>query len=279
MKKIPVFLICLLSFLQIHAQDSTISWQKSFGGSQPDYPRAICPSWEKGYAIAGFTTSNDRDVKINKGKYDAVLMSMDTAGKLKWFKTYGGSADDDLECISPTPDSGYIMGGWTSSSDGDLFSIPTDTFYMWILKVRKDGSIDWQRRYPGDEIVSIASTPDSGFIVLATTMPFGNNKFTHIQVLKLRRDGSLQWKKQFGGAGQKSDDVPSKILNTPDSGYVFNAATNSTDGDITKNHGNFDAWVVKLKKDGSIQWQKTYGGSSTDNLDMMSKFVGLGKKH
>ena len=38
----------------------------------------------------------------------------------------------------------------------------------------------------------------------------------------------------------------------------------SNDGDVTGNHGNSDAWVVKLASNGNIQWQKTFGGSMED---------------
>jgi len=42
------------------------------------------------------------------------------------------------------------------------------------------------------------------------------------------------------------------------------SATKSTDGDITSSHGDYDLWIVKMDVHGTIEWQKTYGGSRED---------------
>ena len=38
----------------------------------------------------------------------------------------------------------------------------------------------------------------------------------------------------------------------------------SKDGDILGNHGNDDAWIVKLSSTGELQWQKALGGTGDD---------------
>lgn len=72
----------------------------------------------------------------------------------------------------------------------------------------------------------------------------------------------IEWAVSYGGA---SIDVGNSIQLTSDGGYVAIGKSRSSDGDITVNHGREDYWVVKISSDGSIQWQKSFGGSSEDN--------------
>ncbi len=51
---------------------------------------------------------------------------------------------------------------------------------------------------------------------------------------------------------------------TADGGYAVAGYTQSSDGDVSFNHGGQDMWVVKISSAGSIQWQKTLGGSNNE---------------
>ncbi|MEO6168797.1 MAG: PKD domain-containing protein [Chitinophagales bacterium] len=72
---------------------------------------------------------------------------------------------------------------------------------------------------------------------------------------------SIEWAKCFGGT---NNDRAYSAIQTDDGGYLICGFTNSLDGDVTSNHGSSDAWLVKTNADGSILWQKTYGGSNAD---------------
>ena len=74
--------------------------------------------------------------------------------------------------------------------------------------------------------------------------------------------GEIEWQKTFGGS---NDDIARGIVETNDGGYVVIGYTNSIDGDITdKTLEENDFWVIKLDANGTIEWQKTYGGSGDD---------------
>src|SRR4051812_853685 len=72
---------------------------------------------------------------------------------------------------------------------------------------------------------------------------------------------AIQWQKSYGGSGA---DLASSITPTRDGGYIIAGHTASYNGDITFNHGSDDCWVVKVNSSGSIEWQKSYGGSYYD---------------
>ena len=77
-----------------------------------------------------------------------------------------------------------------------------------------------------------------------------------------RLKGEIEWQKTFGGSG---DDIAHGIIETTDGGYAIIGYTNSIDGDVTdKNAPENDFWVLKLDQNGTVEWQKTYGGSGDD---------------
>ena len=65
----------------------------------------------------------------------------------------------------------------------------------------------------------------------------------------------LTWDKTFGGI---EADMANSIIQTEDGGYIIAGYTWS------KGAGRQDFWVVKLYEDGSIEWDRTFGGSEAD---------------
>jgi hypothetical protein len=79
---------------------------------------------------------------------------------------------------------------------------------------------------------------------------------------------SLQWQKSIGGT---SNDLGRKILQTSDNGYITLGYSFSNDGDIVNNHGLFDIVVVKLNSTGTVEWQKSYGGTGSEIANSIQK--------
>ncbi len=74
--------------------------------------------------------------------------------------------------------------------------------------------------------------------------------------------GEIEWQKTFGGS---NNDIARGIIETTDGGYAIIGHTNSINGDITdKQVEENDFWVLKLDQNGTIEWQRTYGGSGDD---------------
>src|SRR5215207_4178641 len=86
-----------------------------------------------------------------------------------------------------------------------------------------------------------------------------------IWVMKIDKSGKIEWQKQLGGIHYDgTTSGGGEITITKDGGYVLCSGTLSKDGDVKGNHGNVDAWVVKLRADGTIEWAKCLGGSAND---------------
>jgi hypothetical protein len=190
------------------------------------------------------------------------------APAIQWAKCYGGSTNDYGYTIEKTNDGGYILAGETSSNDGDVTANHGGSD-CWIVKLDSMGIIQWQKTYGGtsnDAALSIKQVTDGGYIVAAQSTSndgdvnghHGDSVHSDYWIIKLNVSGAIQWQKSFGGS---NDEFINSILQTTDGGYIIAGSTFSYDGNVTNNHGESDAWVVKLNSVGVLQWQKTLGGS------------------
>jgi uncharacterized delta-60 repeat protein len=246
----------------------SLQWKKDLGGTADDFAYSIQPTPDGGYILTGDTLSTNGDVTGNHGQYDAWVVKLSSTGNLQWQKCLGGTTTDYAQSIQPTPDGGYIMAGITNSNDGDVTG-NHGSYDAWVVKLSSTGSLQWQKALGGtgdDGAGSIQPTADGGFIVSGSTQSTngdvtGNHGSQDAWVVKLSSTGSLQWQKALGGT---SYDSASSIQSTPDGGYIVSGITNSTNGDVTGNHGSYDCWVVKLSSTGSLQWQKALGGTGDD---------------
>ncbi|MEN2488602.1 T9SS type A sorting domain-containing protein [Flavobacterium sp. B11] len=277
----------LLSFifplsLHIYAQAPTIEWQKCFGGTKTESFSNIKKTSDGGYIVAGATSSNDGDLTINKGEYDAWIVKLNSNLVTEWQKTYGGSKQDYADCVQQTNDGGYIVTGYSESNDGDAtFNHGTYTSGdYWIVKLNSLGVIEWQKSLGGsitERSYSISQTTDGGYIVVGNSISNdgdvsglhsnGTTNAYDIWVVKLNIQGNITWQKALGGT---QDEYAYSIKQTTDGGYILCGMSGSNDGDLIVNKGYSDGWIVKLNSLGNIDWQKTYGGSKTDTFKSIS---------
>ncbi len=245
-----------------------LEWTKTLGGSDDDEAYAIRQTNDGGYIVAGFTQSDDGDVTGFHGEQDVWVVKLDKFGEIIWQKAIGGSGSDEAWCLELTLDGGCIVGGRSSSTDGDAEGNPGNYLDLWVVKMNSAGEIEWQKSFGGsseETATAIRQTSDGGYIIAGETLSSDgdiqekNNNFD-FWVIKIRSTGDMEWQHLFGGTGL---DIGSDIIETAD-GYVGFGLAGSNNGDITEHKGIFDYWVVKLKKTGELIWQKTIGGTNAD---------------
>jgi Secretion system C-terminal sorting domain len=270
-KTITLLALCLICTLSFAQQAPAIQWQKCLGGTGDEYANSIQPTPDGGYIVAGYTSSIDGDVTGNQGETDAWIMKLNSTGNLQWQKTMGGTSADSASCIQTTSDGGYIVAGYTLSTNGDVTGNHGGND-IWVVKISSTGSLQWEKAFGGtnfDYASSIQVTADSGYILAGYTTSIdgdvtGNQGDKDVWIVKISSSGSLQWQKTLGGANL---DQAKSIQPTSDGGYIVAGYTNSTNGDVTGNHGDYDVWVVKLSGSGSLLWQKALGGTNFDGAN------------
>lgn len=96
-----------------------MEWEKAFGSSQSDSGVRI-REISGGFILLNSTYGNDGDVIGNHGYGDAWLVRVDYAGAIDWQLCVGGTNSDGGMDLQILPGGGFLIGGSSSSSDGDV---------------------------------------------------------------------------------------------------------------------------------------------------------------
>ena len=282
-------LIVVIGFFSItnsFAQD--ILWERSYGGKHAEYLYDAIPTADYGFILAGSSISNKNGNKseANKGDLDYWIWKMDEKGTPEWQKSFGGTGVDVLYSVKNTYDGGFILAGTSSSNKSeDKKDDSKGQEDFWIIKLDAKGKELWQRTIGGvsqEKLLSITPTKDGGYIIGGSSSSnktladskgkvdeFGKSENSKgnldYWIVKLDSDGKKEWDKTLGG--RYYDELKS-IEQTHDEGFILGGYSNSpVSGDKTEaNIGQGDYWIVKLNKDGVLQWQRTLGGDKDDNL-------------
>ncbi|WP_181391743.1 PKD domain-containing protein [Methanospirillum lacunae] len=251
------------------SSNGTTEWANSLGGSKYDWGWSGIQTADAGYLIAGGAGSEDGNVSGNHGGYDGWIQKLNANGTLQWQNCLGGSSFDQINSALESSEGGYLVAGITKSTNGDVKGNHGD-YDAWVVSLNTTGGIAWQNCLGGsgdDEALSLIRTTDGGYLIGGyTNSTDGNVSGNHgnydAWVVKLDADGNLLWQKCLGGSG---DDGTESVIQDSDNGYLIAGYTASDDGDVSGNHGNYDAWIVKLDADGNLLWQKCLGGTGEDD--------------
>lgn len=247
-----------------------IQWKRTYGGSNAESGQSILEMAGGGYILTGHTYSNDGDVSGNHGLSDAWVVRLDATGDIVWQRALGGSGYDNGADIKTTPDGGFIVSGWTTSSDGDVSGNNGGGSSMaWVVKLSETGAVQWQKPLGGtwqDQAYSIALTSDGGYFMAGMTSSNDGDVSGHkggkdFWAVKLDANGNIQWQRPLGGSW---DEIAYSGQQTADGGYILAGSALSNNGDVTGYHGGQDVWVVKLDESGELEWQRALGGTFVD---------------
>lgn len=229
-----------------------IQWQKCLGGTNSEDVRDISQTPDGGYILALQTNSEDGDVFGLHGEEDYWVVRLDASGEIQWQKCLGGANEDYLQTLLQVADGGFLLSGFTASTDGDV-SGNHGSYDFWVVKLEASGEIQWQKCYGGTDAelnnYTTIATADGGFIITGETYSHdgdvsGNQGGYDAWLLKIDANGEIQWQKTMGGSG---NDRGEDIEHTADGGFIMAGTTNSNDGDVSGAHGSLDFWVVKLE--------------------------------
>lgn len=277
----PTALLAMIAIPGYAQGPPTIVWQNSYGGSWDDQCYAIVRSDDGGYIVAGATKSNDFDIIGHHGSPnsdDMLVLKYDAQGHLLWQKSLGGTGGEVAFDMVPAPNGGCVIAASASSTNGDVVGVFGGSDF-WLVGLDGSGGIAWQRVLGGsssDWGILMDTTSDGGMVLCGQTSSSdgdisGNHGASDLWVAKLDAAGTIQWSHCYGGS--QSEYVSGIVQNTA-GGYYVVGQTKSNDGDVSGNHGGlFDAWVFCLDSAGTLRWQRTMGGSSSD------WFFGLAEDH
>lgn len=247
--------------LKMNQQGQTV-WEKYFGGTQHDFLTATVSTQEGGFLLAGTSYSTEGLQKKNKSKggSDIWLIRLDENGDEQWQKTLGTEVDEEAKSVIQTTDLGYYVAGNVQSKKGAFGSKD-----VLLVKLDKNGKIINQLYLGGkglDEVEKIIPTKDGGALVGI----YSRSSLMENGELKIKKEASLdEESKEETNLANNQPSTKNHQQTTKESNSSILIPT-TYQPKTTEHYGEGDFWVVKLSKEGKVEWEKSFGGKEDDHL-------------
>ena len=229
-------------------------WSKTYGGQGNDIGKDIIQTSDGGYIITGYTKSyssgGDSDlwlIKTNANGESCLYSDGGTCSESssKWVKIFGTSGNDYGNSVQETSEGDFIVTG----KSGRIPSI-------FVVRTNSLGEKIWENLYgntsnSGDRGNYILERQDLGFLILGKEMTNSSND--NLCLINIDGEGSEIWHSLYGGTNSDEGIYLSEVSG---GGFIIAGSSKSY------GNGNWDdMWLVKTSTGGSMEWQKTFGGS------------------
>ncbi|PTT77493.1 MULTISPECIES: T9SS type A sorting domain-containing protein [unclassified Chryseobacterium] len=304
MKKLGMSVFTLCSILGVYAQE--VVWQKDIRSSTQDFLSQITTTIDQQYLITGSSIrGNSQKItgssspatsglpsatsQQNNG-YDFHLVKLNQQGEEVWEKYFSGKNHDFLSATVNTQEGGFLLAGSSYSGKGlDKKDDSKGGSDFWLIRINEFGDELWQKTIGStadEEARAVIQTTDMGFFVAGSFGSAQDPKMKgygskDVLVVRLDKNGKELSQLVLGGKGL---DEVEKMIPTKDGGALLGiysrsaalAGSGKTEAGSSKtinyqpktsnNFGEGDYWIVKLSKDGKVEWEKNFGGKGDDHI-------------
>lgn len=218
--------------------------QKCWGGKKNDWAVSISASADKGFIIAGITTSEELDNSKSRSMGDVYIQKLDSNLKVVWTRIFKEPYEDHIFRV--------IEGaGGMIYAIGSTFTKENDKQF-WLLKLNEKGETIVNKKWGGkgiEELTSVYECIDGELIMCGYSFytnlanPFIKGS-KDIWVFKTDGVGNLVWQKTYGGP---KDEYPADVVEgEPDWFYVVGTKENTFTNKDKSNKD--DIWLLKIKE-------------------------------
>ncbi|WPO90229.1 T9SS type A sorting domain-containing protein [Chryseobacterium sp. HR92] len=299
MRKLYLGAFTLCTALGVSAQE--VMWQKDIKSSTQDFLSQITTTIDQQYLITGSSIQSNKQQtpgnKQNNG-YDFHLVKLNQQGEEAWEKYFSGQNHDYLSATVTTQDGGFLLAGTSYSGKGlDKKEDSKGGSDIWLIRINEFGDELWQKTLGSssdEEARAVIQTTDLGFFV-AGNVQNSSKGYGSKDVLITRIDKNGKELSQLVLGGKGLDEVE-KMIPTKDGGALLGIYSRSSEVRIsgsekgsemrgvgsvsnvqnsnpvsrnskqTENFGEGDYWIVKLDKNGKVEWEKNFGGKGDDHI-------------
>lgn len=271
MKKFYTSAFFLCTILGVSAQK--VLWQKDIESSTQDFLSQVTTTIDQQYLITGSSIQKSKlqagNSKQNNG-YDFHLVKLNQQGEEVWEKYFSGKNHDFLSSTVSTQEGGFLLSGTSYSGKGlDKKDDSRGGSDIWLIRINEFGDELWQKTIGGtsdEEARAVIQTTDLGFFVAGNVQNSAKG-YGSKDVLIIRLDKNGKELSQLIAGGKGLDEVE-KMIPTKDGGALLGMYSRSSvaGSKKTENFGEGDYWIIKLNRDGKVEWEKNFGGKGDDHL-------------
>lgn len=299
MRKLYLGAFTVCTILGISAQE--VVWQKDIQSSTQDFLSQVTTTIDQQYLITGSSIQSNKQQasgsKQNNG-YDFHLVKLNQQGQEVWEKYFSGQNHDYLSATVTTQDGGFLLAGTSYSGKGlDKKDDSKGGSDIWLIRINEFGDELWQKTLGSssdEEARAVIQTTDLGFFVAGNVQNSAKGYGSKdVWITRLDKNGKELSQLILGGKGL---DEVEKMIPTRDGGALLGIYSRSSEVRVsgseqdsgmrdagsaskiqnsnpvsrnskqTENFGEGDYWIVKLDKNGKVQWEKNFGGKGDDHL-------------
>lgn len=245
-------------------KNGNLEWETTIGTDGSEGDATIATAKDGGLYIVcdadnQFESGSIESCVHSGGYTDGILVKMNANGEVEWNRCYGGNKNDSFSNVIELPN-GYLLGGISSSSDGDLQGagyhpghwygqphMPL-TSDIWLLRTDLDGNVLWSKCYGGtkdEQIVKVFLNEDGGFTVFGTTMSLdGDSQSANnlkpawnleignkLWVFRTDSNGNLLWERAIG-TQTESHEYLEDVIKHNDREYTILGQADSSGGEM-----------------------------------------------
>ncbi|SEM93138.1 Por secretion system C-terminal sorting domain-containing protein [Chryseobacterium taichungense] len=228
-------------------------WEKYFSGQNHDFLSATVNTQEGGFLLAGTTFSGKGlDKKEDsKGGSDIWLIRINEFGDELWQKTIGGASDEEARAVIQTTDMGFFVAG--NVAFGSLpFDSAQGTEQGSLREPQGTSGTQGTRGYGSKDVLVVRLDKNGKEL---SQLVLGGKGLDEVEKMIPTKDGGA-----LLGVYSRSNAVEGSGM--PDSGSKAISQKPKASG----NYGEGDYWIIKLSKDGKMEWEKNFGGTGDDHL-------------
>ena len=253
-------------------KNGELEWETTLGTSGDEMDDRVAIAEDGGLYVFGDAANQSGNGSIEScarpgGYADGILVKMNANGEVEWNRCNGGNKHDSFSNVIELPD-GYLFGGHSSSSDGDLQSagyhpghwygqswMPL-TSDIWLLRTDLDGNVLWSKCYGGtkdEQIVKVFLNEDGGFTVFGTAMSLdGDSQSANnlkpawnleignkLWVFRTDSNGNLLWERAIG-TQTEAHEYLADVIKHNDREYTILAESGCSNGEIEMPCGDYN---------------------------------------
>lgn|GEM_PF-5333986 len=182
--------------------------------------------------------------RVNGG--DVLVVKINENGEIIWITSYG------------TDRSEYGWGLCIDSEENIVIAAQRGTFdrgyNALLLKVSADGDSLWMREYEPDVsegLTEVVEVP-GGYVAGGLSGRIGPGEITRFYLLNVDYNGNRRWSRPYDELGEAALRTISYA--SIDRGFLLGGSNGSLGG-------NRNSWLLKVDRDGEVQWSMRCGGN------------------
>ncbi|MBU2488602.1 MAG: hypothetical protein KKA60_04355 [Proteobacteria bacterium] len=224
-------------------------WDRFFGGNSLDEATALVPTEDGGITAVG--RGQFRNPLGGDGFVWAVRLSPN--GTVQWENRDGAFGGTAAQAALSGADGRLFMAGWDWERGTLLRKSRKRALALYL---HPNGTLAWRvvLDIAGDSAATtVATAVDGGLVIAGVATDDAGAKA--LLLAKFKTWGELVWKKIVPVPGLLSVKAMTAL---PNGGFALAGSARGPEGHKT------DLWAARTGEDGSLKWQKTFGGFGDD---------------